>query len=358
MKRALSLWPDGDPDSQAAYWLGLLMSDDSSAAVRKAFAVWRAESPANDEAFARAEQVWQQSEVLSFDLDIQEERRRILIGTYRPTVRRRLYGLAAVAVIGLFGALTYAATGLFQPPPSSSQSVYVAQANQDLVDPSTLRTEIGEQRSVTLSDGSVIGLNTDTEIRVNFSQAERSLVMLKGQAVFKVAHESDRPFVVHAAGRRITALGTEFEVRLGQDQQDISVTLLEGKVVVEKVHLTEVAIVSPHVPAIVELTPGERFEVVGGGPSSVVKPDLDTAMSWRNGRIHYESEPLSTFIYEFNRYSERRIILSDPMIGDIHRGGYFKIGSVDAFVTAVTTDLPLQVVDDGDEGTIVLDWKP
>ncbi len=357
MKRVRALWPDGDPDSQAAYWLGLLMSDDSSAAVRKAFAIWRDESPAHAEAFSRAQEVWQQSEVLSFDLDIQEERRRILIGTYRPTVRRRLYGIAAVAVIGLFSLLTFAAIDLLQPgPPPSVATSQAPQALQAALDPDTLRTEIGEQRSVTLPDGSVIGLNTDTEIRLNFSLTERSLVMLRGQAVFKVEHDSDRPFVVHAAGRRITALGTEFEVRL--DQQDIAVTLLEGRVVVEKVHLTETTIASPHVPAIVELTPGERFEAVAGGSSLVVKPDLDTAMSWRNGRIHYESEPLETFIYEFNRYSERKIILSDPMIGDILRGGYFKTGSVDAFIIALTTDLPLRVVDDGDENTIVIDWKP
>src|SRR5690606_15701139 len=95
---------------------------------------------------------------------------------------------------------------------------------------STYSTGIGQRSTVTLQDGSIVELNAQTRIKVAFGAERRSVQLLDGQAIFRVAKDASRPFVVHAGDREIIALGTAFDVRL--DPSAMRVTLLEGKVAV------------------------------------------------------------------------------------------------------------------------------
>ena len=93
-----------------------------------------------------------------------------------------------------------------------------------------ITTELGEQRNLTLSDGTRVALNTATKIRVRYDNAARRVELERGEALFEVAKVPARPFVVIAGGRRVTAVGTSFVVR--RDNEEVAVTLLEGKVTV------------------------------------------------------------------------------------------------------------------------------
>ena len=89
-------------------------------------------------------------------------------------------------------------------------------------------TAIGEQRTVPLDDGSRIALNSNSQVKIEFTAERRAVRLLRGEAFFEVAHNRVRPFVVIAGDNEVTAVGTAFEVRYEPDHTDV--TLVEGKV--------------------------------------------------------------------------------------------------------------------------------
>src|SRR4029077_9414852 len=73
-------------------------------------------------------------------------------------------------------------------------------------------TDIGERRSITLADGSTVDLNARSQLRVEFSKSERRVELLDGQALFQVAKDKQRPFIVHSGDATVRAVGTQFDV--------------------------------------------------------------------------------------------------------------------------------------------------
>src|SRR3546814_20916449 len=112
-----------------------------------------------------------------------------------------------------------------------------------------------------LADGSKVTLNTATEIRVDYRARERIVRLVRGQALFDVAHAPDRPFSVIVAGRKVTALGTIFEVRF--DKNRLKVTLLRGKVRIDEERVGQAG-AAPPPPAVLWAGPKTRKSVVEG----------------------------------------------------------------------------------------------
>src|SRR5690606_28626324 len=96
-----------------------------------------------------------------------------------------------------------------------------------------VRTGVGEQRTVTLEDGSRVSLNTATRLSLHFDRGVRRVRLQSGEALFEVARDPGRPFVVESGDRQVRALGTAFIVR--RDAGRIAVTLMEGSVEVAPV---------------------------------------------------------------------------------------------------------------------------
>src|SRR6202042_1912925 len=96
----------------------------------------------------------------------------------------------------------------------------------------TLATAVGQQRNVTLADGSIVTLNTNTILETDLSRSVRQIYLRKGEAHFQVAHDRSRPFLVHAGDAVVRAVGTEFEVRLREDKH-VEVLVNEGRVEVQ-----------------------------------------------------------------------------------------------------------------------------
>lgn len=213
-------------------------------------------------------------------------------------------------------------------------------------------TGIGERRSVRLPDGSLIQLNTGSVVEVAYTQARRDVRLLAGQALFRVARDTERPFAVAAGDRRIVATGTEFDVRIGEEGR-VTVTLVEGHVRVEPLR-EETAGSSAPAAAVTTLDPGERLAFANGNVQ-VAAADIERETSWTRGQIIFRDDPMSEAIAEVNRYSTNRIIIIDPRVADLRVSGAFASGSTENFVAAVTSFFPVDARREG--GTTVLEWR-
>jgi len=200
----------------------------------------------------------------------------------------------------------------------------------------TFRTDIGQRSTVTLPDGSVVTLNTNSVLRTKSDGERRLLYLDRGQAFFKVAHDRAHPFVVYAAGRSVTAVGTAFDVRV--DKGKFEVTLVEGKVRVETpLPPAKAAAVLKAAPPVetTEMVAGSQFTATDEGRWSVARADTATETSWMTGWLKFDNRPLSEVVAELARYSDEKIVLDDPELAAMPISGRFKAGDLDGFLKAV-----------------------
>lgn len=240
------------------------------------------------------------------------------------------------------------------------QAARIADAGRIVGDepPATTRavafeTAVGEHRELRLDDGSRVTLDTGSRLEVAFTPRCRALRLVRGQALFQVAHNRAWPFVVTAGDRQVTAVGTAFDVRI--DGPRVLVVLTEGRVKIESLKrglLDEIPLLSR--PAT--LAAGEVLESDGRGRSEIATVDAERATSWREGRLVFRDEPLASAASEFNRYSVHPIVVLDPRVGALKVSGVFRVSGRADFVAAVTSLYPVRARPNAD-GAIVLDWR-
>lgn len=194
------------------------------------------------------------------------------------------------------------------------------------------RTGVGERRTVQLSDGSTVTLNTSTKLAVLFSGHRRLIRLSRGQALFEVSHDAGRPFTVEAADRQVTALGTIFEVRV--DPGRVNVTLIRGRVVVDRTAGASGGFEETRIPPTI-LKPGQQFDAELGAPQKVALVDIDRHLLWRSGFVEFDDEPLGRAVAEINRYSAKPIVLSNDGVAALRVSGLYHTGSTDQFIDAL-----------------------
>lgn len=308
---------------QAGRWLARLHADDCSAAERRNFDAWRTAQTTHAEAYAQAEQLWSGLDELAEDPEILQWRREARQSAPAASNRRgRLRWLAAasLAAVVLCGSF---ATWWFVG--GSSVSSYA--------------TAHGEQRSVVLADGSRLVLNTDTLLDVDLGRYVRRVRLHRGEAMFEVTHDADRPFVVQAGGNTITDIGTRFDVRDSGAQTAVAV--LEGMVAVARDGNTA------------ELTAGEQI-VAGNGVWIRGHADPTMAAGWTQGRLVFRSTPLGDAVAEANRYGPDRLVIADPSLAQLKISGEFRIGNTSALVRALQSVYPIRAEHDRGNGEIRL----
>lgn len=213
----------------------------------------------------------------------------------------------------------------------------------------TLATAVGQQRSATLGDGSIVQLNTNTIVETRFTGNQRMVYLRKGEATFKVAKDRKRPFFVHAGDMVVRAVGTEFNVRL-RENRDVEVIVTEGKVEV-KAQANAVAqakgesssgdagATSKRASALVA---GQRFEAAATTAVAQITPAaVSSTLAWREGAVVFDGEPLVQAIAELNRYSDTRLVVADSSIYGLRVGGRFRTGDVEGFLEALTKAFPV-----------------
>lgn len=201
------------------------------------------------------------------------------------------------------------------------------------------RTEPGEQRSVTLPDGSVVDLSSGSAIALHFSGSERRVELLEGAAYFTAAPKAggeERPFVVEGADGTATALGTQFVVERLPDS--VEVTVVEHEV---RVNLND----AEHMTASAILAPGQSVRYSAqGGLGEVRETDVELAAAWRKGKLVFDRVPLADVVAELNRYRHGRIVFGNPGLASRNVSGVFETGDLDRALASITRELGISSV--------------
>lgn len=203
-------------------------------------------------------------------------------------------------------------------------------------------TAVGETKSLTLADGSVLHMNTQTAIAINFTANERRIRLLEGEAEFVVSKDPVRPFIVSVGDETIKALGTDFIVRC--DHHQLTVTQLESRVEIQH----------PDQTLSVVLNPGEQLRHQHGQPfEAKTLVDTQKISAWRRGKLVFESTPLATVVAEINRYRSGEILLMGNKSANIPVSGVFDIQNLDKLIGAIEHTLAVKTLEI-DEKLIVI----
>jgi transmembrane sensor len=238
-----------------------------------------------------------------------------------------ILSMAATVMAGFF---IFAGQGPESLPTAEPTAQYIA--------------SLGEQKEVTLPDGSIITLNTKSKIDVSFTNTERSINLVYGEALFDVAKDTNRPFIVQTDQGSVRAVGTIFSVRLMNSE--VAVLVEEG--IVELMAPPEVSQTSPDsddMIVLARLAMGEEanFDGVRKHIKSVELQDVTNRHAWKNGMLIFEGNSLDHVVDEVTRYTDMKIVIADPEMQDLKIGGTFKAGETDAFLDAMTLGFGLNV---------------
>jgi len=310
---------------EATAWFVRMTSDLVTDADRRAFRAWLDRDSAHRAAYAEAEALWGElggipDPRLGFDTEgyPSGERLRQEVAV-RPRQRRRLRQATAAAA----SLLVAAVIGLW-----SVGGTDALRADHT--------TAVGETREITLADGSVVQLNTDTALTVDLSDACRCVGLLRGEAFFTVAPELGRPFRVSAGGGASQALGTAFVVR--EAGEAVTVAVAEGRVRVAR------DLAASGEAGSVTLTAGETARYGAAGGIETGRTDVAALTAWRQGRLVFADRRLRDVVAELDRYRPGAILFLDSSIADERFTGVFGLDDTDRALAAIEATLPVDVV--------------
>ena len=329
---------------EAAGWIARLDGDEPlSIGEREALRGWIRRSSAHRSALHEAAELWGNLNILAelapdpVEPECDEERTLEFTATRRSR-RSMLAAAAGVAAIGVVGAI------LLRPDPLLKSNGYYT-------------TAVGDQHTVELADGSVIEMNTDTQIKVEFGDDVRGVTLLRGEAYFDVTTDSDAPFKVSAGPGEVVAVGTAFAVYLKDEALDITVT--EGRVSVSAASKGSVARqvrgVTTTVLDSVMLDAGQLATIRDPDPGQsayvgkivdlkdLSERELNQKMLWTEGILAFSRAPLHEVVAEIKRYSSLEIEFSDNSIAERPVIARIPIGDTETMLDIFENNLGLTV---------------
>jgi transmembrane sensor len=320
---------------RAAMWLLTVQSEQLSATRRAEFIDWLRESPLNIAEMLRVCRLqraladfkgWDQiapmdrgqpSALVEF-LESRSLAAPVRLPSHR--VRNVILMAASVSALCLLGCLVF---GRF--------------------DQTVLRTQLGERREMTLVDGSVVDLAPDSEVVVRYRARARFIALNRGEALFHVARNPNRPFIVQAALTSVRAVGTVFNV--GRDVNGVSITVVEGRVSVSQRSASTAADV-PAESCATALCLGADEQVSispAGRATAVRKVRSDAAIGWATGRLAFENESVAEIARRFNLYNRTQIQVLDAGLAGRRISGIFRASDPESFVAFVQAVAGAQV---------------
>lgn len=324
---------------KAADWLVRLQSTEISLEETLAWQAWIHENPANAEAFARLEEISQALRDLPAPAAVPAAllaRDRydasVPIGGWKPR-RAQRWPWATLGVAASF-ALIALVFAFWKAPPAGANAY---------------ETAIGENRSVALADGSIVSLGGDTRIEVALSDKVRSIELSRGEALFKVAKDSARPFKVRAGDATIIAVGTEFNVERDSDRAVVSVT--EGRVEVKPVAgLLPVSLLQEFKPKLrsVRVSAGQQTTAGSAGIEEPTKME-DPATGWQIGHLAFHLQPLRYVLEDVNRYAQKPIVLETESMGALVITGTVERENIRGWVKSLEHAFDLQATEEADQ---------
>jgi transmembrane sensor len=269
-------------------------------------------------------------------------------------------GLAATAATAILAVALSLWFGFALDPLTETNGLYL--------------TAVGQQKNLSLDDGSSIQLNTNSQIKVEYNKQYRNIRLLQGEAHFVVAKNTGRPFRVYAGVSRVEAVGTAFTVYL--NNKVVNVLVDEGRVALATLGTSRstVATVSLAMTSIqktekVEIdsyvnSRSQNLGILKAGQSitldiaesteaiqqeliesveEIEADELGRRQAWRNGLLIFTGEPLEQVVQEVSRYTTVSIEIVDPALREIQIGGRFRVGEIEDMIIALETNFDLQV---------------
>ena len=354
-------------EQQASEWLirldgDELLSPDELLALRE----WIKRSPAHRDELTSLAAFWSDQSLTALPIPIEQLCYENPTATDKPswhdffTAPQRHWG--AIAVSGLLAMMvTLVATN------TSLQSVL----GFPHTDEGLYATAIGQQRTVTLADGSTIYLNTNSQIKVEYNQAYRNIELMQGEAHFDVAKQPQRPFRVYAGRGRVQAVGTAFTVFI-RNNHAVDIAVTEGKVALASLDQGVISPAATTAPATVKQTatagyyptiPVEKHGLLEAGQAatlllaaqaqtegdqlspikSVTEQELERRGAWRSGLWVFTGDTLDDVVKEVSRYTTLSIAIVDPELKQLRIGGRFSLASTNELFNALEANFGLQI---------------
>ena len=186
------------------------------------------------------------------------------------------------------------------------------------------KTGHGEQLTHRLADNSVLHLNTDSAVTVQYGSTERRVTLTSGEAGFEVVHEPDRAFRVFAGSAQVVAVGTKFDVHLEHDATVVIVG--EGRVAVANSNENQPT-------QFFEVGAGQQARLTAGQwPPTLVAVDSQRATAWLHRQISFDHEPLERVAAEYNRYAPKPIEIITPALRSLQISGIFATDDPEEFI--------------------------
>lgn len=303
----------GSVHEQATFWVTRLHSGDCTDQERRDFEVWLAQSEVHRVAHREVEAFWNGLSRIEPLAAPQLAAARAYLRETRQSRRalskKRLAGILSVALITGFSPLGWSWL---------STDIY--------------RTAKGESAGIQLSDGSRIDLNTDTELSIQYTWTARSVKLERGEALFSVVHNPEKPFEVIAAGGRVQDIGTRFNIYRQADR--VSVTVLEG----------EVSVAAKQNATAQTLIPGQQISYDSTGQTSAIAyPDMSIATAWQKGQLVFKGQPLNSVLEQLGRYHDASLQVPDSRLQSLKVSGVFPTNNLSLALNTIAGALPIKV---------------
>jgi len=319
-----------EAEREASEWVVRLKAADVTDDDRARFEVWIRAHPCNAKAYADLCMTWDKL-VEAGPLVRAVYFGQVMNAASTPPAPRRRWATVAM-VVGVTALVLSGSWALYRQKQETG-----------------FQTAIGEQAAVMLPDGSSFDLNTNSRVHVAYSQRARVILLERGEAFFKVAHNSQRPFWVRAGDSWVRAVGTAFNVYLRPTGPQVTVS--EGTVKVVNATSNEPPRTDTANVGAASVRAGEQVDVQG--PAEVVREinsdQLTRLLAWRSSSLYFQDQPLSDVVSEVMRYTTLKIEISDSRLRDLPIGGTFQASpeGAEALLTTLHDGFGITVRRDG-----------
>ena len=291
--------PEGTVAEQAAAWFLRLNDPGCSVEDRQSFNAWVGASDRHAKEYRRFQHLWRRLDGLAG--------RQTAKGRYGRAGRTAAF-LAALALgIGL-----------------------LAGHRLNLPTDETISTAVGESRRVVLADGTEVHLNADSRLVASLDSKVRRIRFERGEAVFNVGADPERPFEVLAGAGVLRDIGTTFDVAKAGER--VTVGVIEGAIEVRLAGSNEKAVIGG----------GELISYSPEGLSRPERFDGEAATAWRSGRFVFRDMPLDKVVEQLNRHHPRQTVLADTRLARLRVSGAFRIADRDGLLTAIEALYPMR----------------
>lgn len=323
---------------EASAWIARLRCDSVSAADKRRFSQWLNRSQQHEKAFDEVLDTWEDLGAAAFlplevgEIEPDRQRHSVLFNWFS--------NLGALGRGAAFASLCGVALLAYNLITGAPQITYN----------DTFATQTGQQQRVELPDGSVLELNTQSTVEVVYTEGERKLSLLAGEAYFDVAPNRQRPFVVSVQQGTVEAVGTAFNIYIRDRETLVSVT--EGVV-----NVREKRDASNPSPQHRRVQSAQQVRLDRRGLGQVSRFDLETAVAWREKTLILDDMPLPAAIGELNRYLQRPVDAGHESLAGLRVSGTFSLEAPEATLQALITSFNLSTTQSAPEDPLYLRFE-